>query len=231
MLSTVSDSDIVNACQILFSPFGNKCSVDFVKSLNTSALQKAYRRKALETHPDRCEALGVDKTVLNEKFRIVQTAYEVLKPVTSGALVSTPQQKNSTRPESFFSGSIPLTRLLLGQFLYYSGAISWSTLIDAISWQRRKKPLYGRIAKDWGMLSSEDILTIVTSKKHSEKIGEYAREKGYLSLFQHLAIIGKQKKSHTLFGEYFIGKGLFSRRQMEYMVQKTCEHNKRIFNG
>ena len=231
MLSTVSDSDLVTACQILFSPYGNRCSVDFVKSLNTSTLKKAYRRKALETHPDRCEALGVDKTVLSEKFRKVKTAYEVLKPVTSGDKITILQQEKKTKPDVFYSGTMPLNELRLGQFLYYSGAISWKTLIDAISWQHRGKPLYGQIARDWGMLSSEEIQRIMKCKNTGEKIGEYARAKGYLSLFQHLAIMGKQKKTRALFGEFFIRRGIYSRRQMDAVVKNVRRHNEKIIRG
>ncbi len=231
MLSTVSDSDLVNACQILFSPYGNICSVDFIKSLNSSTLKKAYRKKALETHPDRCEALGVDETVLSEKFNKVKTAYEVLKPVTSESYITKPDKVVKNKPFGFYQGPMPGYQLLIGQFLYYSGAISWHTLIDAISWQRRQKPLYGKIAQDWGMLSYNEILVIMEHKQKGEKIGEFAMKRGYLSLFQHLAIMGKQKKTHALFGEYFIINGIYSRRQMALVVKKATRHNNNILQG
>ena len=92
MLSTTSTSELITACQILFSPEGSKCSVDFIKTLKPSTLKKVYRKKALETHPDRRG--DSDSINAGELFMKVKTAYEILKPVADGKTrITTP--KNS----------------------------------------------------------------------------------------------------------------------------------------
>lgn len=234
MLLTTSNSELVNACQILFSPEGSKCSVDFIKTIKPSTLKKVYRKKALETHPDRFSISGLDES--GELFLKVKTAYEILKPVADGTTnVKEPlrAEKKSSRDkpfDAFYNGTVPFHKLLFGQFLYYSGTITWKTLMDAIVWQRRKKKIYGQIALQWKMLSENDITHIMRKKKPDEKFGAYAKKFGYLTIFQHLAIMGKQRKHSSLFGDYFIQKGILTKRQVDNLVEKTINHNSRIGN-
>jgi DnaJ-class molecular chaperone len=44
----------------------------------------AFRKKALETHPDRARAIGTSETELTRRFKEVTLAYEILKPVIKG---------------------------------------------------------------------------------------------------------------------------------------------------
>ncbi len=53
-------------------------SIDFLNYLQTGDLKTAYRKRALETHPDRALALGVHEGIMNEKFKEVKVAYEML---------------------------------------------------------------------------------------------------------------------------------------------------------
>ncbi len=232
MLSTTSNSELVSACQILFSPDANMCSVDFIKALEPSTLKKVYRKKALETHPDRYGSSGLNEAESGEQFRKVKSAYETLKPVAAGTATVKPNNKNDKKPPgNFYEGSLPFHKLLFGQFLYYSGTITWKTLMQAIVWQRNKKTAYGQIALHWEMLSTEDIAHIMQNKKFNEKFGEYAKKYDYLTIFQHLAIMGKQQSENRLFGEYFIKKGILSKRQVDNLVQKTINHNDQIANN
>lgn len=232
MISSASNAEIVNACRILFSPDSNRCSIDFVKNLTTDTLKKAYRKKAFETHPDRIRSSETDTSCQNERFIRVKTAYEVLMPVASGRIFpKAGNSKTEKENEGFYFGPMPLHKLRIGQFMYYSGDISWKTLIEAIQWHRKKRPLYGKIAEEWGMLTTDDIRRILRFKQTGEKIGACARRLGYLTLFQHLAVIGKQEKHHRQFGEYFVSKGLFTRRQMDKTAQRHQEHNEKIESG
>lgn len=230
MLSAAPGSELVNACQILFSPEGSKCSVEFIKSLKPSTLKKVYRKRALETHPDRCSSSGLAGDESCEAFRKVQSAYETLKPVATGAVILPPDRPRTKHRAKggFYTGTLPRHKLLFGQYMYYSGIITWETLIQAIVWQRQKKQLYGQIALNWHMLSPDDILHIMRNKAPGEKFGEYAKRYGYLTGFQHLAIIGRQKTDRALFGDYFIQKGLLSERQVDNLIQKAINHNNRV---
>jgi hypothetical protein len=240
MFLTASSTDLVQACQILFSP-EKSCSLSFLQSLDPSTLKIAYRKKALETHPDRARVLGVEEDDQSQRFRQVKMAYEALLPVTENRMVTdrddtesttrstfTQNGKRSYRCSSYHQGSIPNHPLKFGHFLYYSGMISWQQLIAAVMFQRRLKPRYGEIALSWNMISLDELAWVLKNRERGELIGEYFRRSGYLSGFQHLAIMGKQRQHHCLFGEYFINEGILSQRQLDIALIQVMNHNRGI---
>jgi len=137
-------------------------------------------------------------------------------------------KKHSHHHDHFYSGAIPNGNLMLGQFLYYSGLISWRTLIEAICWQRRQRPLIGQIAVSWGLISYRDVLKILTIRVFDEKFGECAFRTGYISGFEQLALVGKQKRLQRPFGEYFIKSGLLSSTDLIDLIRKQQIHNMKL---
>jgi hypothetical protein len=242
MLTTLSSADFVRACQILFSP-EIPFSPSFVSRLDPSTLKTAFRKKALETHPDRARVLGRPEADQSRLFQEVKRAYEALLPVAEKTVIVGPgagfrmrTPGNRTRNTSkngpvrssmgtYYRGVIPGQHLKLGQYLYYSGIITWRHLIDAISWQRRIKPRYGQIALEWNIITAQEVVQILQSRDHGERFGEYARRVGFVSGFQHMAIMGKQNRFHRRFGDYFVIHGLLSERQVELLVRRAMQHN------
>ena len=49
---------------------------------------------------------------------------------------------------SSIQGPLPRRRLRLAEFLYYTGRVSWQSLIGAIVWQRSTRPHFGELAGD-----------------------------------------------------------------------------------
>ena len=127
---------------------------------------------------------------------------------------------------SYFTGIVPRRELLIGQFLYYSGLISWNTLTQAIVWQRSKRPIIGKIAQDWGILSAEEIQRILKERSYKDQFGEYALHNGYITNFQHLAIVGKQKQMQPPIGRYFIQQGLLRNYDIKKMTESLKIHNR-----
>ena len=151
----LSIPEVFDACSLLFGP-QVEVSLDFLKYLEPSGLKSAYRKKALETHPDRAKALGRDEAKMNECFREATLAYEKLIPIVGNRGAVFPQRQPSAKinnekdvvrrrakrdfSDLFHAKEIPKRELLLGQFLYYSGLISWNTLIKSVTWQRTTAP-------------------------------------------------------------------------------------------
>ena len=270
MSSVISKIDLYNDCHLLFGP-EVWVSDEFLSKLLPSELKAAYRKKALETHPDRAKSLGKADTEMHWHFKEVSIAYERLNSFLNGDKISilkedipkqrkkkktTAREKNkktTTRQKSektttrqkrkrpvrtawpgkkvfdhFYKGHIPKRRLLLGQYLYYSGVISWRTLFKAILWQRKQRPLIGQIALDWGILSTDDIKEILTERDYNENFGEYAKRKGYINYFEFLALLGKQHMLQRPLGEYFVQNGILSDEEMDEIVEKLRIHNKEI---
>ncbi len=106
-------------------------------------------------------------------------------------------------------------KLLFGQYLFFSGLITFSTLLDAIFWQRKQRDLYGKIALNWGIINPDDILTILRGRKPLEKFGDCALRLGFINQLQHRAILFKQSKMQKKLGEYFVKNGIISRGDLQ----------------
>ncbi|MBF0507974.1 MAG: DnaJ domain-containing protein [Deltaproteobacteria bacterium] len=246
MLSQLSTPEIMAACGLIFGP-GNNFSNDFLKQLQPAELKTIYRRKALETHPDRAKAMGRDEAEMTELFKEVSLAYELLRTAIDNDEViiqnvrpkspprrkppaSKPTPQREWRDHSYF-GPLPHRELLIGQFLYYSGFISWRALIEAITWQRRQRPLIGQLARDWGLLLPQDIQFILSNRGSGEKFGDCAKRLGYLSTFNILCLLGKQRRLNQPIGSFFIDRGLLTPQQMEELARKQIRHNQNIQVG
>ncbi len=140
------------------------------------------------------------------------------------------QMARKSPSERFYSGNVPKRELLIGQFLYYSGLISWKTLFDAVYWQRKRRPVIGKIALDWGILSPDDIKRILTERNYKEQFGEYALRNGFITNFEHLAIVGRQRKLQPPIGEYFIKQGILAHTELKRMIESLKTHNKNVIN-
>ena len=241
MHSLPSTAELNDACSIIFGP-NIKFSLDFIKQLQPDGLKAAYHKKALETHPDRARSKGGDISQLNELFIRANLAYEKLCSVINdkGSLFQKPKPAAASRTRTtyadspayqartdhFFNGKLPRRKLLIGQFLYYSGLISWNSYINAIIWQRRQRPSLGQIAQDWNMLSTKDIYNILLGRYQREKFGESAIRQGYLTPYQLMALLGKQRRLQPFFGEYFVNNNDLSWYDLEEMVRKQSDHNR-----
>jgi hypothetical protein len=230
-------NEIINAYRLLFTS-SREISINLIKFLDPSVLKARYRDEALENHPDRAKILGKSEIEMAKRFTEINLAYEKLWKFITENKKLTPKRKHNwkngrgthyRRSTKFcYSGLCPNLELPIGQFLFYTGHISWKTLLDAILWQRAQRPSFGEIAKDWGILTDVDIIAIQREKKQREKFGEFALNKGYINLLQHLAILGKQRKIQPLIGEFFVKSGIISKDTMDSMIEKQRIHNLRV---
>ncbi|MCD6199987.1 MAG: J domain-containing protein [Deltaproteobacteria bacterium] len=243
---TSSEAELFDACGILFDP-KIEISHNFLRYLRLSDLRAAYRKKALETHPDRAKTLGKDKAEMNVHFIKATLAYEKLSTVindggpvllkeASFAKKTNKKTFSKEKPYKkassyFFNGKVPKRKLLLGQFLYYSGCISWNTCINAVVWQRRQRPHIGQIALDWEMISAKDIHNILKGRDFREKFGESAIRRGYLTPYKLMALLGKQRSLQPPIGEYFVRHWNLTTQKMEEIVGKQHDHNRKVFWG
>ncbi len=245
-----SAAELFHACKTIFGP-ETRVSMEFLRYIRPIGLKAAYRKRAFETHPDRAKTLGLYPEQLSREFREVRKAYEVLLDFLQHnrhTIVSNPAgnryrpkrtasrpspsgyRKNQSASDHFYTGGIPRRHLLFGQYLYYSGAISWMTLIEAISWQRKHRPRIGQIAQQWGLLSSEDIVRVLRSKTVGEKFGECALRMGYITGFEHIALIGKQRRMQRKIGEFFLEKGVIPSATLARMLSSHKAHNTGAFS-
>ncbi len=161
----VTQQDLFKACESLFGT-DIDVSVEFLRYLKPAGVRAAYRKKAMETHPDRAAVLDGQADFMADRFKEISLAYRLLSEFLAapekysldeqGALY----RRRRTRPaaradaaappaEPLYTGRIPARRLLFGQYLYYAGRISLSALVKAVVWQRLQRPSVGALAQSW----------------------------------------------------------------------------------
>lgn len=141
-MTEVKDNKIEKACGILF---GDNFSVEqpTIDYIQLAGIKHAFREKVKVCHPD---TLGGPAS--NDNFIKLKDAYDFLISVKSEKCVR--------------SITIPKRKLRLGEFLYYTGKISWQQLISAITWQRqnnnkKKNYFFGLYFIKYGILSATEI--------------------------------------------------------------------------
>jgi hypothetical protein len=231
-------------------------------------LKATYRRRALETHPDRARALGRAEAELLREFRAVADAYRILSSLRGGPVprgAASPRAAHAPRPPAragrgpaapapappppsatptpaYAAGAprvrvsvppedLPRRRLRLGEYLYYSGRVSWSELVEAVAWQRAQRPPLGRIAIDFGFLGPDDVGVLLEARReagaNAVPFGEWAVRRGYLTPFQLLAALGQQLRRQRPIGEFFVARGLVGAGELDALRLRVLRHNAR----
>jgi len=253
-----STVELFNACRTIFGSQVN-VSTEFLRYLQPVGVKSAYKKRALETHPDRAKQIGDSPRKLQEEFRTVKQAYELLLSYVENKtrrIVSDPtftgrhthgqyqhsrqykqpycdqsqyqsQQHRHRRSavDHFYRGPIPRRNLMLGQYLYYAGRISWRMLIEAISWQRTLRPCIGQIAMQSGFLTQRDVVNILTERRLEERFGECAVRIGCITPIEQTTLVSRQSRQQRRIGEYFVGQKLLSEDELAGLVDRHRMHN------
>jgi hypothetical protein len=215
----------------------------FLGYLQPAGVKTAYRKLAMESHPDRAQLIGVEETVLEEKFKEVNRAYEQVSSYIRepGRYILTLHPKpfyRSARPAArpaapsspfFYPGKIPPRKIFIGQFLYYSGAISMRQMWCAVGWQKIQRPRVGDIAGKLGWLTPSEIQGILRRRNQGELFGEFALRSGLLNYYQVLVLLGQQKRLQPRIGDYFIERGILLPRKLDAVEAALREHNRRYW--
>jgi hypothetical protein len=242
----VSKRDLFKACESLFGT-DIDVSVEFLRYLKPAGVKAAFRRKALETHPDRAIMLASQADSLENRFKEINLAYQLLKKFLNcpwkyqldeeGVIFRrkkrpvSPARKSAQDVirETKYSGRIPQRKLLLGQYLYYSGHIALTTLIKAVVWQRLQRPSIGSIAAQRDWIDQENIYDILRNRRRGEKFGECALRRGYISRYQLMMLLNRQRILQPQIGQYFIEAKILSRHKMYGLIDELKGHNREFW--
>jgi len=243
----VTKQDLFKACESLFGT-DIDVSVEFLRYLKPAGVKAAYRRRALETHPDRAVIIAGEPDFLEKRFKEINLAYQLLQEFMrhpwkysldekgaiyerrqSTAKAASRRKTQGAAKESFYHGRMPSRRLLFGQYLYYTGHISLSIMIKAIVWQRLQRPSVGAIAASWGWIEGPDILNILRSRRYGEKFGECALRHGYISKYQLSLLLDRQRAIQPQIGKYFIEQRIITSFQLHKIIEEMKKHNRNFW--
>jgi hypothetical protein len=210
-----------------------------IADLDPIALKRAFRARVRECHPDRAAALGRDPRALADEFRSVTSAYALLedaltrRPRSPAARPSAPSRAEAPRPEPAqadhrWAGRLPERPLLFGQFLYFAGRISWQTLVQALAWQRRQRPSFGRLVEGWGLATGPELARSLAQRRAGETVGEAAVRLGLLTVAQRDAVLGRQRILQRRLGVYLEESALLPPALIEQLAREQRVHNARV---
>ena len=249
MTAQLTESQVILACRTLF---GDQADISrpFLFYLQPDGARSAYRKQAKENHPDLFNT--ADSSIQQRqtvRFVEILEAYEIVNRFFRerddgfwvDSVQSTPRRRwqseafdsrssklrstMKTGKKDFYQGPIPLRALEIGRYLYYTGQISYGALIEALCWQRRQRPLMGKIALRWGWLPEASIDQITKASYMRGRFGEKAVRLGLLSDFQVNTLLYYQRTQQERLGQYFVLKGLLTTATLELQARKMIEHN------
>jgi hypothetical protein len=128
---------------------------DLGPGVRRDELRRAFRRRALELHPDRAASLGREPADLTEEFRALCSAYELL--VAAATERGPAEGAAEPPPRARREGGLPPRPLRFAEYLYYSGRISWAELAEAIAWQRRAGRRIGHWFVERGLILAAEV--------------------------------------------------------------------------
>lgn len=236
------EEKLFHSCRTLFGPQA-EIGWDFLYYIQLSGIKSAFRERALHTHPDRVHIHG-DTSGGQEMFIAAREAYEHLtdfirrrgdmRPARKKAprYPAARKKTETARPKKpapaggfHYEGALPWRKLMLGEYLFYGGHISWEALIKAIVWQRRQRPRFGDLACAQGLISRRQARAAAARKKLGTPIGEELVRSGLLSRKQVRSLVWKQRFMQRMLGEYFVRHGHLTKGRLSVLAEECRRHN------
>lgn len=218
--------ELYQAFRALFDP--ERASEKALSELTTGAVQSGYRKRAFEVHPDRAAALGLSPALATDRLRRVTEARGLLLAHLASAAPAAPMVVVSAPPDGprrLHLGAVPTRRLLFGQFLYYSGKVSWRELVEAVLWQRALRPRLGELFVRLGMLSPEQVDTLLVARGKRSTLGARAVQEGLLDDRQLRRVVSLQQRLQRPLGGYFVEAGILRNAELRSLVRYQQLHN------
>jgi hypothetical protein len=227
--SPAADLDLLGACRVLFGS-GVRLDPGFLAKLDVDLVRRRFRKRAVEVHPDRAAVLRRHPAVLAE------APCTPPRPARAASPASPPAAKRAAaapRPctgatDHHWSGPIPSRTLRMGEFLYYSGRISWLELIRALVWQGQQRTCFGQVARRFGYLTPDRITSVLAQRRGEEKIGEAALRLRFITSLQQQVVLHAQQRGCRRIGDYFVESGLLAFADLERISHSVRAHNARV---
>ncbi len=222
---------LFEACRVLF---GNDIEVSpgFLNYLRDEGVTSAFKKRAMEIHPDRALVSGLSVANCQEEFVALQVACETLRQHIASKHIlarnaTSPVRTAQNRSYSQPSG-LPEEKLLFGRFLHRMGLIEWRQLLMALSWQKAGRPRIGELGISLGYLDRNSVIAIL---KKSVKLGAFgvtALNMGYLTREEVRDLLLRQKRQEKKIGQFFVEKGLLSQKDLLLLLWQCKAHNRQV---
>lgn len=225
-----TENHLFAACRVLFGD-DIEISKEFLAYIQENGVNSAFKKKAMEVHPDRCLLSNLSLERCQEEFVALQVACETLLQhiVSRERNVSTARSEMQLREREYtFHKGLPEEKLLFGRFLYRMNIIEWRHLLRALAWQKTGRPKIGELGIKLGYLDRSSVLTILKKSIKAGPFGVTAFNLGLLSKDEVYELLRRQKRQEKKIGQFFIEQGLLSEMELQQLLWQCAKHNLRI---
>ena len=226
------ENSLLEACRILFGE-DILLSREFLLYLREEGVNSAYRKRAMEIHPDKALSTGLSIERCEEEFYALKVACEMLrKHIASRNLhkrktaVRTGHNQNSQT----YPYNLPLQELPFGRFLYRIGIIEWRQLIKALAWQKSGRMKIGELGVSLGYLDKDSVYIVLKNSANGDVFGLTAERMGLLSNDEVRELLERQKRMQKKIGQFFVEQGLLTNLELYQLLGQCEEHNRRVKN-
>lgn len=252
MALMLAEHELFDACRILFGSDLN-ITRDFLEYLQTSGLKTAYRKRALETHPDRIAAMGKSGQQHDSNlFRQVQTAYEdltsyldarqkgtiIIKPSRSATgrwqYSNTSAQRNGSHAKA--RPAKPTSR----SNTWKAKNDNWQSTTrntSSANWNidnrfrgslPERELRLGHFLYYSGIISWRQIIqALVWQRTNRPRLGELGLRFGWLNNEDILTVL-RSSNSPAPFGEKAINLGLLNEKQLQALIWRQKSLQRKI---
>ncbi len=222
------ENELFEACRILFGA-DIVLSRDFLAYLREEGITSAFRKKAMEIHPDKALFSGFSREECQQEFVLLQSARKTLCEYIISRQIP-PQASQQTEPverNGFpFPVTLPERKLLFGRFLYHMGIIQWRQLIQALAWQKSGRPKIGELGVLQGYLERNSVGIILKSSGVNGSFGLTARKLGLLTGEEVRELLLRQKRQQKKIGQFFVENGVLSGVELDLLLDQWRKHNR-----
>ena len=252
MALMLAEHELFDACRILFGSDLN-ITRDFLEYLQTSGLKTAYRKRALETHPDRLAAMGKSAQHFDSNlFRQVQTAYEDLTSYIDarkkGAIIIKPtrtatghwQYTNNTSQRNGHHTKARSANKSTNSNTWKTKPGSWQNTTNSTNsanWNidnrfrgtlPERELRLGHFLYYSGIISWRQIIqALVWQRTNRPRLGELGLRFGWLKNEDILTVL-RSRTTPAPFGEKAITLGLLNEKQLQALIWRQKSLQRKI---
>ena len=251
MATIVAEEELYRSCRIIFGK-DLKVSREFLQYLQLSGIKKAYRKKALEIHPDirSCKNLTLQQSMAHQ-FIDVHEAYKNLVAYleardkglghngshsafsehNSKSKVNTLRPARSTASKSFYEEKAKTFQSNKKNGKQQKPPL-YDPPLDPKSLYKGPVPncqlLFGRYLYYSGIISLHTIgQALIWQRSQRPRLGEIGRSLGWLSEQDTFKIM-QCRRNRQLFGELALKLGILTQEQLHHILLHQKKLHKRI---
>jgi len=238
METIAGEQELFRACEIIFGP-GLDISREFLDYLQPDGIKSAYRKRAMETHPDRIIHLEGGQTLLRQHhdlFHSVQEAYEnlttfltarengyrlppAIRPKAAANRPARPRPAQPARKAKPEAGSTRGYDRTCGRPFVF-----WDTDSLYQGELPNRRLLLGHFLYYSGLINWKTIIqALIWQRNERPRLGEIGRRFGLLSEADITSIL-RTRRILQPFGQAALELGLLNQAQIQLLVA----HQKRI---